>query len=119
MKNKEIIWSMGEPYYRYIKFDGLQFLCQVSLRNNFKKYYNGIVVPKIEFLPRVALTINRVGKNGGVEIGFLNFYFSLLWMKKYKIVTTKVEGKEYNRLKQEYEKQFHVIEFKEPISYLE
>lgn len=117
-KKKEIFLSMGEPYYRYVKFNGVQFLCYLNFRNPFKKYHNGELVPKIELLPRVSLTFSRVGKSGGVEVGFLNFHFSLLWMNKYKIVTTKVEGKEYNKLKQEYEKQFHVIGFKEPISYI-
>ena len=92
---------MGEPYYRYMKFDGVQFLCYLNLRNPFKKYGVGELVPKIELLPRVALTFNRKGKSGGVEVGFLNFYFSLLWMSKYKIVTIKVEGKEYDKMKRE------------------
>ena len=109
---KEILWSMGEPYYRYMKFDGIQFLCSVSFRNPFKRYYAGITVPKIELLPRVALTFNRAGKSSGIEIGFLNFYFSLLWMNKYKIVTTKVEGKVREALIEQHKNEFHVIKWK-------
>ena len=109
MKRREIFWSMGEPYCRYEKFDKVRFCGILRFQNPFKRYAPGEIIPKIEIIPRFAFMINVSGRCFSVKVGWLNFSYTLLAFMRYEMCVCKVRGEEYERLMEEYKKQFHVI----------
>lgn len=111
MKRKEVFWSYGEPFLRYEKFDKLRFCSIFRFQNPFKRYEPGIIIPRIEILPRFAFMINVSGRCFSVKVGWLNLSYTLLAFMRYEVCVCKVRGKQRERLIEEYKKQFHIIKW--------